>query len=263
MRILGYLAAVPRLCLLMVHIVIGLFLGLVVFRFINWDARTDLIKLWSRALLKVIGVKLVLDHPPVHTPMRGLQVGNHSSWMDIFVSNSIQASRFLAKSEIKQWPVLGTLVTSAGTLYVERGNRHSIRKTNDEISASAHKGELIGLYPEGTTTDGTHLLPFKGNLLQPAIDNQMLLYPMGISYKKNGHYTPLAAYAGDTSLLASFWELTSSFGVSAHVSYGKPIAAGQYTSRQILAHDAQNAVARLVGQEVVAADVYDQIQIGV
>lgn len=263
MRLLGYLAAAMRLCALIVHIVIGLFVGLVVFRFISWEARTHIIKIWSRALLAVIGVKLVLDHPPIDSPMRGLQVGNHSSWMDIFVSNAVQAARFLAKSDIQKWPVLGTLVTSAGTLYVERGNRNSISKTNAEISDSAQKGYLIGLYPEGTTTDGTHLLPFKSNLFQPAIDNQMLLYPVGISYKKNGRYTPLAAYAGDTSLLKSFWDLTSSFGVSAHVSYGQPINAATYTSRQTLARDAQDAVARLVGQEVIAAEVYDQVQVGV
>ncbi|MGL4768483.1 MAG: lysophospholipid acyltransferase family protein [Formosimonas sp.] len=263
MRLLGHLAAIARLCVLVVHIVLGLFVGLVVFRFIDWGARTRIISIWSRMLLGVIGVKLVLDHPPPHKPMKGLQVSNHSSWMDIFVSNSVQAARFLAKSDIQKWPVLGTLVTSAGTLYVERGNRHSINKTNAEITASARNGELIGLYPEGTTTDGTHLLPFKSNLFQPAIDNHMLVYPVGISYKKNGRYTPLAAYAGDTSLLKSFWDLTSSFGVSAHVSFGHPIVAADYSSRQALALEAQSAVARLLGQEVISADTYAQMQTGV
>lgn len=263
MKLLGQLVAIFRLCALVVHILIGLLLGLVLFRFISWDARTNMIRIWSRLLLMVIGVKLSVDHPPAKMPMRGMLVGNHSSWMDIFVANSVQAARFLAKSDIKKWPVLGTLVTSAGTLYVERGNRHSINATNKQISESAHKGELIGLYPEGTTTDGTHLLPFKSNLFEPAIDNEMLLYPIGISYKKNGQYTALAAYAGDTSLMRSFWDLTSSFGVTAHVNYGVMIPAAQYANRQELAHAAQDAVARLLGQEVISADVYDQVQAGV
>ena len=123
MKLLGQLVAIFRLCALVVHILIGLFLGLVLFRFISWDARTNMIRIWSRLLLMVIGVKLSVDHPPAKMPMRGMLVGNHSSWMDIFVANSVQAARFLAKSDIKKWPVLGTLVTSAGTLYVERGNR--------------------------------------------------------------------------------------------------------------------------------------------
>ena len=262
-KIIAPLVAVIRLIGLMAHIVFGLFLGLVVFRLVSWDARTTSIRIWSRVLLLIIGVKLSVDHHPVTQPMRGILVGNHSSWMDIFVANSVQAARFLAKSDIKKWPVLGTLVTSAGTLYVERSNRSSIAATNQQISEAAQKGQLIGLYPEGTTTDGTHLLPFKSNLFQPAIDNKMVLYPIGISYKKNGRYSASAAYAGDTSLLRSFWDLTSSFGVTAHVSYGPAILAAQYPNRQALANAAQNAVARLLGQDVITDDVYEQIQTGV
>ena len=263
MKLLGSLVGVVRLCALMIHVIIGLFLGLVVFRVISWDARTAMIRIWSRVLLMVIGVRLSVDHPPAQLPMRGMLIGNHSSWLDIFVANSVQAARFLAKSDIKKWPILGALVTGAGTLYVERGNRHHISTTNQQISDSARKGELIGLYPEGTTTDGTHLLPFKSNLFQPAIDHEMLLYPIGISYKKDGKYTPLAAYAGDTSLVRSLWDLTSSFGVTAHVNYGVIIPAAQYPTRQALAHAAQESVSRLLGQEVISAEVYSQVQAGV
>lgn len=178
-------------------------------------------------------------------------MSNHTSWVDIFVANSIQSSRFLAKSEIKGWPIFGTLVTVVGTLYVRRESRHSIRNTNNEIAKAVSEGELVALYPEGTTTDGTYLLPFKSNLLQPAIEHGMMIYPLGVAYQKNGRYTHLAAYAGEVSLLSSIWCLMSSFGVTACAYFCEPISAEAFTSRQDLVLEIQNSIAQKLKLEVI------------
>ena len=263
MKILGSLVGVLRLVFLFLHVLLGVFYGLVLFRLISWDTRTRMIRSWSRGLLRVIGVKLVLEYPPHHTPMRGMLVGNHSSWMDIFVANSVQAARFLAKSDIQNWPILGVLVHGAGTLFVQRGNRHSISHTNHEITQAALNGELVGLYPEGTTTDGTYMIPFRSNLLQPAVEAGLTIYPIAIAYRKNGAYTPLAAYAGDTSLLRSFWDLTCSFGVCACVRFAEPINGANFATRQELASATQAAIGRILGLEVVQPEVQAQVLTGV
>ncbi|TDR32561.1 lysophospholipid acyltransferase family protein [Hydromonas duriensis] len=263
MKVFGLLFAPIRLFLFLIHVVDGLLITLTIFRFFNWHTRQNFIRIWSRILLILLGVRLKIDQPPVSKPMRGMLVSNHTSWIDIFVTNAVQPVRFIAKSEIKKWPVLGTLVSSVGTLYVERKNRHAISQTNQEITASAKNGDLVGLYPEGTTTDGTHILPFKSNLFQPAIDNEMHIYPLGVTYTQNGRYTPHAAYAGDTSLVSSLWQIASSGGITAHARFGTIIPAAQYNTRQDLAKATQDAIARLLGQHIIAEEVYAQIQTGV
>lgn len=263
MKILGYFIGAIRLVFFALYVVFGLFMTLVVFRFLGWDKRQKAIKFWSRLLLVILGVRLQVDNPPARLPMKGLMVGNHSSWVDIFVANSVQPVRFIAKSEIKKWPLLGTLVSSVGTLYVERGNRHAITSTNKEITEAAKNGDLVGLYPEGTTTDGTYILPFKSNLFQPAIDNEMHMYPLGVTYTQGGVYAANAAYEGDTSLMQSLWQIVSNGTITAHARYGSVIPCAQFNSRQELAKVAQDAVARLIGQNVMAPDVYAQVQTGV
>ena len=263
MRLMGLISAPVRLVLFVLYVLLGLFLTMVLFRFFSWTTRQHLIRMWSRCLLMILGVRLSVDNPPARLPMRGMLVGNHSSWIDIFVANAVQPVRFIAKSEVRDWPVIGILVSSVGTLYVERGNRHAITSTNREISVAAKNGDLVGLYPEGTTTNGTYILPFKSNLFQPAIDNEMHLYPLGVTYTQNGQYTAHAAYEGDTSLMSSLWQIASSGGVTAHARYGAVIPAAQFSARHELAKAAQNAVARLIGQEVMSDDVYAQVQTGV
>ena len=263
MNLLGGVIGVLRLVVFFVHVLIGLVLTFVFFRFMRWGLRQSFIRGWSRTLLTILGVRVNLESAPVQLPMKGLLVSNHSSWLDIFVTNAIQPTRFIAKSEIKKWPVLGALVSSVGTLYVERGNRNMISKTNKEISQAASNGDLIGLYAEGTTTDGTYVLPFKSNLFQPAIDSALHVYPVGVSYSKDGQRSKVASYAGDTSLVGSFWLLASNIGLTANVHYCPVIPAAQYTQRQVLAETTQDAIARALGLDVMSAETHAQMQRGV
>lgn len=263
MKLLGWILAPIRLVLLFVHIVIGLSLTLTIFRVLSWPVRQRIIQKWSWLLVKILGVRINVVSAPVRMPMRGLLVSNHTSWIDIFVTNAIQPVRFIAKSDVKKWPVLGTLVTSVGTLYVERGNRHLISQTNKEITDAAGKGDLIGLYPEGTTTDGTYLLPFKSNLFQPAIDSGLHVYPLAVSYSKGGKPSQLASYVGDTSLFGSFWQLASSIGLTANLHYCPIIPAAQYADRTALTKATEEAVSRALGKKVIPAEVQAQVLRGV
>lgn len=250
MKVLEILVGLMRLCFFCTHIIIGLVMGLFIFPFMGRSVRRLVIQYWSRILLFFIGVKVSIKRPP-SLPMKGMLVSNHSSWVDIFVANSVQTSRFLAKSDIKNWPIFGTLVTAVGTLYVKRESRSSITNTNQEIIRAIAQGELVALYPEGTTTDGTYLLPFKSNLLQPAIEHDIQIYPLGVVYRKNGHYTHSAAYAGDVSLLSSIWCLMSSFGVTACVYFCMPISSEEFSSRQELALEIQNSIAQQLKLKVL------------
>lgn len=248
----AYLIAAVRFLGFVVLLLSGLFLTGVVFPWIGWPRRRRIIRAWSGLLLRALGIRLVVKAEPIEANAHGLMVSNHSSWVDIFAANAVQAVRFISKSEIRDWPVLGTLVTLAGTLYVERGNRSRISFTNEEIRAAVESGDLVGFYPEGTTTDGTCLLQFKTNLFQPAVDFGMMVYPVAVVYRINGVPTQLASYAGDTTFGDSFWSLLRARGLEVHIEYGAPIDSRAFSDRASLTLAAQEAIMRMTGLPVVA-----------
>ena len=246
----AYLRVFYRLILFSLLVLIGLLITLFLFPLVGWQSKRRIIKTWSHWLLRALGVRLVVDRLPPAIHLQGLMVSNHSSWIDIFATNAVQAVRFISKSEIRDWPVLGRLVTMAGTLYVERGNRSKINETNESIRNAVMAGDLVGFYPEGTTTDGTYLLPFKTNLFQPAIEHQMTVYPVAVSYRQNGQKTRIASYEGDTSFGESFLSLTRATGLEVHVAFGDPIDSAMYGDRAALSLAAQEVIGRLTGLNI-------------
>ena len=247
---LSYFLIFYRLVLFALLVIVGLLITLILFPMFNWPTRRYIIKRWSYALIRALGFRLVLKNPPVHGNMNGIIVSNHSSWIDIFAANSVQAVRFISKSEIRDWPVLGPLVTMAGTLYVERGNRSKINETNAAIRDAVTAGDIVGFYPEGTTTDGRYMLPFKTNLFQPAIDYGMTVYPIAVRYYYKGQPTHLASYEGEMSFGESLISITRLWGLEVHIFYGEPIMSSEYSDRASLAQAAQDAIVGLTGFEV-------------
>ncbi len=247
---LAYVLVFFRLTLFVFLVLVGLITTLILFPIISWKYKRFIIKAWSRTLLRALGLRLVIECAPVAENLHGLMVSNHSSWIDIFASNTVQAVRFISKSEIREWPVLGTLVTMAGTLYVERGNRSKISETNVAIGEAVRSGDLVGFYPEGTTTDGRYLLPFKTNLFQPAIDFDMTVYPVAVRYFHKGAPTHLASYEGEMTFMQSLLSITRTWGLEAHIHYGDPIQSSDYPDRASLAQASQDAIVRITGFEV-------------
>ena len=125
--------------------------------------------LFHRVLCFVVGVRIheVGQRAP-NAP--ALILANHVSWLDIFLIDAMRPARFVAKSEIAGWPLVGTLVTRAGTLYIDRGSRKAARETNALIARAMQAGALVACFPEGTTSHGASVGRFHGALFQPAID---------------------------------------------------------------------------------------------
>src|SRR5579871_3432168 len=129
------------------------------------------IERWSLRLLRILGAELRLHGAPAAWAGSVL-ITNHSSWLDIFALLATVPVRLVAKSEIRRWPVLGRLATGAGTLYIERGRGRHAHRTNHVIAQALRGGQTIGIFPEGTTSEGDVLLPFHAALFQPAVDAQ-------------------------------------------------------------------------------------------
>lgn len=156
-------------------------------------------KAFSRRLLAVLGVELEIDLS--HAVPGALIVANHISWLDIFVINAALPAAFVSKEEVRRWPLIGWLAARNDTVFLRRGSRGHARIINEEIAGILGRGKYVAVFPEGTTTDGTHVLHFHGALLQPALAAGRPVLPVALSYwSADGSRSMAPAYIGDVSL---------------------------------------------------------------
>ncbi|MEY5098618.1 MAG: hypothetical protein RJA36_1337 [Pseudomonadota bacterium] len=216
------LRATVRVVRVLVHLVDGLWT--VRWRFARADPaqRQALVQDWSRRMLGHLGVNLVVHgEPPAEGPR--LLLANHISWLDIIVISAAAPCRFVSKSEVRRWPVVGLLVEGTGTLFIEREKRRDARRVVFQIAERLRAGDMLTVFPEGTTGDGRSLLPFHPNLLQAAVDTDMPVQLLGLRYRHalKGEHHDAPTYVGDTSLVASVWRTLGSRHVQAELHVGE------------------------------------------
>lgn len=194
-----------------------LFAGLLtiglVFPWLGLNARLAIKRRWSSTLLALCGIKLrVSGHAPEQGPV--LWVVNHVSWLDIFVLNHVRSTAFVAKQEIRNWPLIGWLVAGADTIFIERGFRHAVHRVGLAMEKHFAGGLAVGLFPEGTTSTGFDVLPFYGNLLEPARRAGVPIQPMALVYRHHGRRSEFAAFVGEENLMQNMWRVLGTTGVS-------------------------------------------------
>ena len=197
---------------------------------------------WAAGMLRIMEVEVqVRGAPPAEGPM--LLVANHISWLDILVMHAARHCRFIAKSDVKHWPLVGALATGGGTLYIERASRRDAMRVVHHMVERLRAGEVLAVFPEGTTTDGTRLLPFHGNLIQAAISAEAPVQPMALQYldAATGETSLAAGYIDDDSLVGSVWRTLTAPPIRAVVAFGEPQAA-QGRDRRAWARDLHDAV---------------------
>ncbi|MFG5409079.1 lysophospholipid acyltransferase family protein [Piscinibacter sakaiensis] len=189
--------------------------AIAVLRFPAMDeaARHARIRWWSARLLQLMGVEARHDGRP-----RGgatLVVANHVSWLDILALHAhCPQARFVSKADVRRWPVLGRLVASAGTLFIERERKRDALRVVHELAAALQAGQTVAVFPEGTTSDGHGVLPFHANLLQAAIAVEAPVQPVALRYRDAAHaVSPAVNYVGDVSLLRSLWWVACAEGL--------------------------------------------------
>jgi 1-acyl-sn-glycerol-3-phosphate acyltransferase len=194
-----------RLTRLLLHIVYGCFGVAVVFPFFSHKRRLWGIKVWSRQVLGFLHLRLTVrgSLPSGHAPT--LIVSNHVSWLDICVLNSVLPVRFVAKSDVRGWPLVGFLVSRTGTIFIERRNPLDTVRTNRAIVQALTRGEHVAMFPEGTSTDGTEVKPFHASLFQPGLGAVARVVAVAVRYvNADGSVNLNASYAGERSLWESF-----------------------------------------------------------
>ncbi|MGA7595140.1 MAG: lysophospholipid acyltransferase family protein [Gallionella sp.] len=235
-----------RGCRVFLHVCYGLLLA-IVYPHLNQAGQNRILKRWNRQLLSMFNIDILVQGQPPRHPKGGiLIVANHVSWLDIIVLNAIHPSRFIAKSEVNDWPVIGWLTRRCGTVFIERSLRQNTSIVNRRISELFGQDISIGLFPEGTTTDGKQVAPFRSALIQPAIDAGIWIQPMALRYReKDGDGEPgsAAVFVGDMTLALSIWRILRCPRQHALVIF-TPALSAENADRRVLARAAQTAISR-------------------
>jgi 1-acyl-sn-glycerol-3-phosphate acyltransferase len=181
----------------------------------------EAVQQWAQGVLRIMGIGLQV-HGRAHAgPV--LLVANHISWLDIVVMLAAQYCRFVAKSELKAWPLVGPLATAAGTLYIERASSRDALRVVHHMAERLQAGDVLDVFPEGTTGDGVHVLPFHANLLQAAIAAQTPAQAVGLRFvDARGQPSFAPCYNGDDTFLGSVWRTLYARGLEVHVAFGPP-----------------------------------------
>jgi 1-acyl-sn-glycerol-3-phosphate acyltransferase len=224
------------------HVVVGIATTTAVFPFVTPARRRRLTQRWSGRLLALLNVECRVRGDLAAHGGNVLIVANHVSWLDIVVLNALCPARFVAKAELARWPLAGRLVRGAGTLFVERSRRRDTHRVNRVVADALAHGDVVVVFPEGTTSSGEGVLPFKSSLLQPIVDAQGHVQPLALRYRApDGARSTAPSYVGDDPFIASFWRVcgTPSLVVDVTALSRLPAAARH---RRALAREAEAAI---------------------
>ena len=195
-----------RILRVSMHLAWGLFIASVVFRLTPKSWHDRIVQRWSQKILAMLGVEYQLRGNMPDMATRGvILISNHMSWLDIWLIYAIRPVRFISKADVRNWPVIGWLAQQSGTLFIQRERRHHTAAITRLAAELLTRGDCIGLFPEGTTTDGFSLLPFHSSLFQAAVIHQAPVVLLAIRYHlPDGSIDTVPAYTGGITLLDSF-----------------------------------------------------------
>lgn len=207
---------------------------------------------YHRLVCRLLGLRLILRGQPVRDgPV--LLVANHCSWLDIPVLSALAPLSFIAKTEIAGWPIFGTLARLQRSLFIERARRGSAGLQRDSAQGRLMRGERLVLFPEGTSSDGNRVLPFKSALFgiaeqKPGVAPAIAVQPLSIAYV-GLHGLPMAralrpfvAWYGDMELASHLWQALKIGPVDVVIECHPPLPAEAVSSRKAMAAMAERQV---------------------
>ena len=181
------------------------------------DVRALWLHIWCAKLLPRLGIDF---HHEGALPERGLIVSNHLSYLDIIVLSALCPCTFVAKKEVRLWPIFGWMATMNGTVFVDRERPRKTGEVNDQLDLALQSGLRVVLFPEGTSTDGTKVLPFRSPLFASAISANEAITPAHIRYSATeGSVEQDICYWGDMTFLPHILKALSLKKVSALVRF--------------------------------------------
>ena len=183
-----------------------------------------IIRFWCKRLLSIFEIKAEVTGLGTYlmNQKKYLMVANHISWMDIIVIQSIKPCIFVAKSDVASWPLFGWVAQMTGTIFIKRDKVSDIKKALKKMKRRLIKRSVC-IFPEGTSTSGRYLLPFKSNLFQSSIDTNKSILPLCLRYEQNNTYSDKAAFVDDMSLVDSINKIKQEKDIYVIVEVLQPI----------------------------------------
>lgn len=201
----------------------------------DWRLRRSLPRLWHRAACRLIGIRIHV-HGQIE-PRRPLMIAaNHASWKDILVLGALADVVFIAKTEVGSWPVFGTLAKLQKSIFVVREQKRRTGEQVNEIAERMADGEIVVLFPEGTTSDGNRMLEVKSSLfgaaaaaLPLAPEGVVYVQPVAIAYTRihglpmGRYHRPIAGWPGDVAMLPHLLGVLKAGAIDVDVTFGETV----------------------------------------
>jgi 1-acyl-sn-glycerol-3-phosphate acyltransferase len=238
-----------RLLRVILHLFQGLATCAFVFPLIDAKGRDACVRRWSAKLVALCRVRVEIEYAPgVQMAPRALIVANHVSWLDIFVINALQPCRFVAKSDIRDWPLIGWLCAKSGTIFISRGKLRDVRRIYQGLVASLKAGERVAFFPEGTTAAQGAILPFHANLFEAAIEAQVPIQPYAVRYvDEQGQLHGAVDFIGEMSFAESMLTILKAPPIVARLVLLPTIPTDYEPHRRELADAAHASIADTLG----------------
>lgn len=232
-----------RLCRLVLHLVWGVLLAALWLPRLHVQSQRELVRRWSVGVLRILHVTpQISGNVPAGNDLPVMVVANHISWLDIWSINSVCPVRFVSKSEVRDWPVIGWLAVRTRVIFIERARRHDTARVSGMAAKALGEGDAICMFPEGTTSDGTRVLPFRSSLLQAPIDAGVNVLPVAIRYPgENGGVNTGVAYYADITLWQSLCSILAQRQITIELHF-LPVVVTQGLDRRQLTHACREAI---------------------
>jgi 1-acyl-sn-glycerol-3-phosphate acyltransferase len=232
---------------MLAHAVAAVLILRFIFPRVDARARRGWVGAWSAKLVRIMGLATSVRGTPPSDVERGAMIAcNHVSWLDMFVISGVRPTRFIAKSEIRDWPMAGWIAEKAGTIFIRRQVRRDTARINAVVHEALQNGDCVGLFPEGTTSEGESVLKFHSSLFEAAVANGAHVHPCAIRYERpDGSLCRQMAFVGELSFMQSLGLAIRQRGVVARLCFGDPIDTAGLDRREV-ARRAYASVASLL-----------------
>jgi 1-acyl-sn-glycerol-3-phosphate acyltransferase len=202
-------------------------------------------RVWARAMVRLMGVRREVVGRPIEGA--GVWLANHASWADILALRSARLVNFVSKAEVRSWPAVGWIADVADTVFIER--RRSLSHAHrDTLAARLRGGQMLCLFPEGTSSDGLRVLSFKSTLLQalfePGVPEDALVQPVTVNWiAPPGQPAAFYGWWGDMPFEGHIWQVVCrSRGGRVQTVFHPPRRVSDFSDRKAMARWAEEAV---------------------
>ncbi|HEY1505231.1 MAG TPA: lysophospholipid acyltransferase family protein [Stellaceae bacterium] len=219
---------------------------------------------YHRLMCRVLGIRLV-RRGTISSHRPTLFISNHTSYLDIEIMGATIEGSFVSKAEVSRWPIFGWLAKLQRTIFVERADRAGAARQRDEIRGRLDAGDNLILFPEGTSGDGVHLLPFKSTLFAAAEDERAVVQPVSVVYRLldgiplGRFYRPFFAWYGDMTMAPHLWKMLGLGRLTVVMTFHEPVRLKNIGSRKLLSEHCAHIIAEgmgaaLAGREATSID---------